>query len=221
MACAVPYQQLETLLAFLKSALRADPVLLQYLDRPDNIVAKTLEHDPLEENERGQPMLFRQELPVLAIWEHSAERIRARRGSHPTGLHKRWGEVVTLRCIYAHKVYHAGSDLTPKAKAARISKLVEWQMREALETHRLDGAEDSFDLLTDGKIRSVQMKGTTRLPANKHLDGFATEIEMIHYSAPYEETTPAALKLIKLELHLDDVVPAVAGPIVYGDVDVS
>jgi hypothetical protein len=152
----------------------------------DNIVAATLEHDPLEDIESGQPLLFRQEMPLLAIWENTAEQIRAS-GARRQGLHKRWGEDVGLRMIYLHRQFHGGGGLTPRAIGARISKLVQWQQRIGDDKH----------------------------------DGFAAELNMVHYSAPYEEVTPMALKLIKLELHIGDEIPVPEELNVKGDIDVS
>jgi hypothetical protein len=213
------YNQLHTLLAYLKRALRSDPVLLGQLERPDNIVASVLEHNPFMEVEDGIPLLFRTQLPCLAIWERGSERVRAVPGEYQ-GLHTRWGEKVDLGLAYAHQVCHGRDDLHPKAIGARISKVVRWQMREYLEKHRLDGESESFDLLEDGDIESVRMYDSAEIGDDKH-DGFAANLTMIHYTAPYSEPKPAALQLIKLEIHLDDEIPATDGPIVYGDIDVT
>ena len=214
---APPNIQLETLLAFLKGALRADPVLLEHLGSPDSICRSTLEHDPLKDvDSKGIPRMFRTEMPVLAIWKDRSERVRGS-AKFRQGVHTRWGLAVTMRMMYLHKVYHGSATLSPASTGERISNLVEWQMRGALEAHKYDGVDGGFDLLTDGNIESVEMGATTMIGDKTH-DGFAAEITMIHYSAPYQEVAPMVLQTIDLELHLDDVVPAVAGPIIQGDI---
>lgn len=221
MAKVVPYQQLTTLLAFCKRALRADAELLGYLDSPNNIVASTLEHDPFIDQDEGHPALFRQELPCLAIWEIGAARIRAN-ASKQTGYNTRFGEDVSLGLVYVHKVYHGGKGVSARALGNRISKLVQWRLREILESHEIDAvdSEGVFDLFKEGKIDRLEMGDTLRIPDKDH-DGFGSVLSMIHFSAPYEEVTPMALKLIALELHTNsDVVPSTTGPIISGDIPI-
>ena len=217
MAAIVPYQQLTTLLAFCKRALRADPVLLEHFGRPDSIVSSTLEHDPFLDLDSGHPMLFRQEMPCLAIWWAGAKRIRASRVRHQ-GLHRSWGEDVNLRLVYVDKVYHGAPGVTARALASRRSVLVHWQLRRYLEDHKIDGVDEDFDLLTEGNIESLEM-GDVGPVGDKDHDGFGADIQMVHYSAPYEEVSPMALQLIKLELHTNsDVVPSTTGPIISGNI---
>jgi hypothetical protein len=223
MPSAPPYIQLSTLLAFLKSALRSDPILLKHLGSPGNIVRATIEHDPLREDKGGYPLLLCTQKPVLAIWKDSSDRIRAS-GKKRMGTHKRWGLDTTLRMVYLHKVLSSSDGLSPAAVGERISNLVEWQMRGYIEAHKMDNSGTVFDLLDEGNIESVSMGEATAITATKggeNYDGFAAEINMIHYNAPYEEVSPMALKLIDLELHLDDVVPAVDGPIIEGEIDLT
>lgn len=221
MAVPVPqYQQLEKLLDFLYTALRADTKLRLWLcwdqgsPDPNQIVRTTVEHNPLEEQEgpegsRELALIYETDLPLLAIWEHSS--VTHRQGH-------RWGEKVQLRMLYLFQSHLGDADRSPQTWNQRISKDLWWRICRLLRAHVLTGWGTTGDLLTDGAIHKITPGRVTRL-GSKVFEGIAAELEMIHLDPPFTDDQPEDFTKIDLEAHVGSTVPSTEGPIVEADID--
>jgi hypothetical protein len=186
------YRQLEALLSFLVKSMRADPVLLQRLGSPQQIVASYATSLRLKPESLGTDRmpLFDAEVPMLAVFETASKTV------HRAGME---GDEVTLELWYAFDLPAGSADLRPEEWGARIAKLVWWQIRGYLRRGSFDHDGTEFDLCADGKIDRV-VSGTSRLIEHDRYGGFAATITMTHFEPPYSEDPLTTLTSVELDL---------------------
>ena len=212
------YLQLTALLSFLYASLQADTILRSLMctdpDVPDpnDIVRKTLEHDPFEviDGPDGAQLslIYEQEIPVLACWESKADPIASNRAE---------GDLCHLSLMYLFRNHVGNADVTPKAWAARLSKMVSWRIRAYLNEHYLTGWGTTGDLYLDGFIHDIEPGSVTRLTARAY-EGFGMDLLMLHTEAPYTVVDDDSWRTTVIEVHEDDEIPAVDGVIVEADI---
>lgn len=225
---AVPipqYRQLEAVLSFLSTALRADADLQAWLCRdpedpdPYQIVRRTVEHNPFQvqiakDGQAELVLVYATDLPLLAAWETSSEPVRIQGAD---------GERVRLELLYLFQSHLGNAAVSPQAWAARISKTLWWRLHHLLRVHTFDGWGTTGDLLVDGAIHSIVPGRVRRLAgADLGYEGITAELTMEHVQAPYTEDAPGALYEVDLEVHMEAtdgisaVDPDYNGPVVEG-----
>lgn len=213
-----PDIQVSSILYFLGMALRSDPEIQRWTEAsPDEIVAKTMEHAPIEHLQGGKIGFYATQLPCLAL-SINTERFRACPGTNPPR-----GREFNATLWYLFAPFQSESaEIHGYTKGQRFSTLMWWRIQYWLKKQKLFTAdagidEPSFDLQSVSKIRILEMNDPGERVGYSFAEGLKIPLKVWHAFAPYEEVDPAVLDLIALGITSD----AGAGVGVSANVDVS
>jgi len=210
-----PDIQVASILHFLNLALRQDKDIQKWTSaRPDEIVAETLEFQPIQRN-GGEVYLFANKMPTLAL--HVVKSKRHRRGG-------RWGRDLTLWLWYLFLPFQSDEpSIHGLTKVERWKSLIDWRLGYWLYEQKLPATaaedEEVFNLQTAAKIRTMDV-GDTEYFNEGEIEGLKMTLEVDHLWAPYEEMDPATFDLLDFEAHTFSAgTPLVAELQVEGDID--
>lgn len=209
-----PDLQTAAILRFLFLALRQDNKIQTWTEaKPDHIVAKTAEYQPLERAD-GKTMLYVSQLPALCL--HTVSSTRKREG-------KRWGMIRTMWLWYIFNTFQSNIEhgLTV---SDRWKSIMDWRIGYWLKAQKLPDVGSAsttpvFDLQTVGKITLLETDETTYF-SEGNLEGIKIPITVKHRFAPYEEIDPPTFDLLDLSVYtFDPSAPTVAELEVEADID--
>ncbi len=214
---APPDIQVSSILYFLGTALRSDPEIQKWTEAaPEEIVAQTVEHRPLERSGKDINVYVTQ-FPALCL-NIDNERFRVVSGTKPPR-----GREFNATLWYIFRTFQAeGADMHGFTKGDRLCSLIWWRIQYWLKKQKLftaaAGADaPTFDLQTVSKIRTLEMNDTDKRFQYDSIEGLKIPLKVWHGFAPYEEVDPAVLDLISVGI----TAAAGAGYGVDADVDVS
>ena len=214
---APPDIQVSSILYFLGTALRTDVDIQRWTEAaPEEIVAQTMEHAPIEHLAGGKIGFYATQLPCLAL-SIDTERFRACPGTNPPR-----GREFMATLWYLFAPFQAESELHGYSKGQRFSTLMWWRIQYWLKKQKFftaDAGPDvpTFDLQAVSKIRTLEMNDSSERVGYAFAEGLKIPLKVWHAFAPYEEVDPAILNLITLGITSE----AGAGVGVIADVDVS
>lgn len=216
---APPDIQVSSILYFLGTALRSDPEIQKWTEAsPEQIVAQTVEYQPLERGPGNKVHLMVTELPALCL-HITGERRKVVPG---TGNPPR-GREFDAKLWYLFKPFQSeGRSLHGFTKGSRFCSLIWWRIMHYLFNQKLwtvaAGDDDpSFDLQAISKIRLLETDGSSDRVEYAEVEGMTIPLKVWHGFAPYEEIDPPILKLIELGITSESG----SGVGVDADVDVS
>lgn len=195
---APPDIQVSSILYFLGTALRTDPEIQKWTEAaPEEIVAKTLEHKPLERS--GKDInVYTTEFPCLAL-NIDSERFRTVPGTDPPR-----GREFNATLWYVFRTFQSeGADMPGFTKGDRLCTLMWWRIQYWLKKQKLftaaAGADAPvFDLQAVSKIRTLEMNDADERFQFDSIEGLKIPLTVWHGHAPYEEVDPAYMELIEL-----------------------
>jgi hypothetical protein len=209
---APPDIQVSSILYFLGQALRQDADIQRWTNaRPEEIVAKTVEYEPIAKDRGNKYQVYVSQLPALCLHITSA------RPKIVAGTKR--GREFTAMLWYLFKPFQAESrEMHGFTKGDRLKSLIWWRIQHYLMYQRLpidDGY--TFDLQAVSKIRTLEMDGETEWLAFDSVEGIKIPLKCWHGWAPYEEIDPTILELVTLGITSE----AGSGVGVNANVDVS
>ena len=217
---APPDIQVSSILYFLGTALRSDPEIQKWTEAsPEQIVAQTIEHLPIDHQPGGKIGFYATELPCLAL-NIDSERFR---GVSGTGQGKPRGREFQATLWYLFQPFQAKSrEMHGYTMGQRLCTLMWWRIKHWLSVQKLytaaGGADaPTFDLQAVSKIRTLEMNDSSERVGYAFAEGLKIPLTVWHGFAPYEEVDPAVLDLISLGITSE----AGTGVGVDADVDVS
>ena len=217
---APPDIQVSAILYYLGTALRADTDIQRLTEaRPEEIVANTVEHTPMDVGSSGKGGLFltANQMPALCL-NITGERFKAVPGTGYTGgppLRREFSATLW----YVFQPFQSESrDMHGLTKGDRLCTLIWWRIKHHLSRQKLgDSDAPTFDLQAVSKIRTITMDGSSERVIYDIVQGIKIPLTVWHGNAPYEEVDPAVLDLITLGITSEDG----AGVGVSANVDVS
>jgi hypothetical protein len=212
-----PDIQLSSILYYLGTALRQDDEIVKWTDaRPEEIVAKTVEYQPIDRGPGNKLHLYVSQFPCLAL-HVTSERARGVPGTGVNGKPPN-GREFTAWLWYLFQPFQSGdADTHGFTKGARLCSLIWWRIKHWLSVQQLPATGDSvFDFQAVSKIRTLEIDGSSDRVEFDNVEGIKIPLKVWHGHAPYEEVTPTTLELISLGITSEEG----SGVGVSADVDV-
>jgi hypothetical protein len=194
-----PDIQVSSILYFLGQALRSDPEIQKWTEAaPEEIVAQTVEYQPLERGPGGAISLMVTQLPALCLHIISEKPKPVPGTIPPTGRQFRaW-------LWYLFRPFQSdGMETHGFTKGSRLCTLIWWRINYWLKKQKLyttaAGADGpTFDLQAVSKIRLLEIDGESDRVEFDKVEGIKIPLKVWHGNAPYEEIDPTTLELITL-----------------------
>jgi len=191
--------QVSSILYFLGQSLRSDPDIQKWTEAsPEQIVAQTVEYQPLERGPGGKVHLLTTELPALCL-NIVSERFKAVPGTNPPR-----GREFSAWIWYLYKPFQSeGRNLHGFTKGQRYSSLIWWRIQYWLKKQKwftlpAGASGPSYDLQDVGKIRLLEFDGSSDRVEFAQVEGIKIPIKVWHGYAPYHEADPPILELLTL-----------------------
>lgn len=212
----IPNMQVTATLAYLKTAMRGDEILVgKFGAIPDEVVAGTMESAPVVvENE--QLKLARTMEPCLAL--HELESV-----VHFVGPVQGFKCQLQLWYVFSPPLGDMDGDLpvTSDAKSERWKTAIWTRLVHHIRVHetKLGDPATPWDLLTEGQIYSLEAGKCQFFPTGR-VCGLKATLEMVKVHPPWAKPSPRLLNMIELTLPVGDV-DTPTGPTVVAEIDTS
>jgi hypothetical protein len=215
---APPDIQVSSILYYLGYALRQDSVIQEHTEaRPEEIVAQTVEYQPIDRGPGGKLHLYVSQLPALCLHIEN-ERFRGVPGTGVVGKPPR-GREFTAWLWYVFLPFQSeGADMHGYTKGGRWTSLIWWRIKHWLSVQQLPGVGTGpvFDFQAVSNIRTLELDGSSDRFAFDSVEGIKIPLKVWHGATPYEEADPTVLEMISIGITSE----AGTGVGVDADVDV-
>jgi hypothetical protein len=213
-----PDIQVSSILYYLGYALRQDDEIVKQTGaRPEEIVAQTVEYQPIDRGPGNKLHLYVSQLPSLCL-NIDSERHRGVPGTGVNGKPPR-GREFNATLWYVFQPFQSyDEDIHGFTKGQRYCSLMWWRIKHWLSVQQLPGIGTGpvFDFQAVSGIRTLELDGSSDRFAFDSVEGIKIPLKVWHGVTPYEEADPTILELISLGITSE----AGSGVGVDADVDV-